>query len=61
MKQKNIDAMREVRLWIRDIIIPASIAIIYVKSDPKTEQYLNDKWENFANKFRKNPKIKIYK
>ena len=61
MKQKYIDAARETRLWIRDIIIPAGMLAIYLKSNPEAERWLNDKWEIFANKFRKNPEIKIYK
>lgn len=60
MKRKNIDAAREARLWIRDIIVPAGMAALYIKSHPEIEMYLNDKWEHFANKFRKNPKVKVY-
>lgn len=60
MKRKNIDAMREVRLWVRDLVIPATMSVIYIKSNPDIDRYLTEKWENFTNKFRKNPKIKIY-
>ena len=61
MKRKNIDAAREARLWIRDIIVPATGLVIWVRSNPEARRYVDDKLEAFANKFRKNPEIKIYK
>lgn len=60
MKRKDIDTMREVRLWVRDLVIPVTMSVLYIKSNPDIDHYLKDKWENFTNKFRKNPKITIY-
>ena len=30
MKQKHIDASREARLWLRDIIIPAFVGVMMI-------------------------------
>lgn len=36
MRRKDIDTMREVRLWVRDIVIPAGTAAIALMSYPAT-------------------------
>ena len=38
MKRKNIDTMREIRLWTRDLIIPAITAGIALMSYPQTRR-----------------------
>lgn len=61
MKRKNVELMREIRLWTRDLVIPAIVAGAYMYSSPEVKQTVRDGIENFKNKFRKNPEIKIYK
>ena len=49
MTYKQIEASREIRLWIGQIIVPAAIAIGTALSIPEVRQYV-------ANKFRKKNK-----
>ena len=38
MKRKHIDAARETRLWIGQIIVPTATAIVTVMSIPETRE-----------------------
>ena len=38
MKRKNIDAMREVRLWIGQVIVPATTLAVTTLSIPEVRQ-----------------------
>ena len=43
MKRKHIDAMREVRLWIGQVIIPAVGVTVAVMSHPEANAYIKKK------------------
>ena len=56
IKQKHIDASREARLWITQVIIPVGIgSVIFAKSETgkKTIAWTKNKIEEFKSKFRK--------
>ena len=38
IKQKHVDAAREVRLWFKEVIIPAGVVYAFVKDDSKLKQ-----------------------
>lgn len=43
MKQKHIDASREVRLWIGQVIVPAIAAGAMIMSNSQARAYVNNK------------------
>ena len=43
MKQKHIDASREARLWIKDIVIPGLLFGAAVLQVPEVKSAVNDK------------------
>lgn len=50
MKRKNIDTMREVRLWIRDIIIPAAGIVVLI---PETRKAVVNKVKELKSNIEK--------
>ena len=54
MKQKHIDAARELRLWIRDIIVPVAVGTLMI---PDAREAVVDKYReisyNIKSKFKK--------
>lgn len=57
MKRKNIDAMREVRLWIGQIIVPAVVTVGSVMAIPEVRQAVATK----ANQWKESVEKKIRK
>ena len=53
MKQKHIDASREARLWIGQVIVPAVIAGAMFLSNDKAKAYVSDVKEKVVSKFKK--------
>lgn len=53
MKQKHIDASREARLWIGQVIVPAFIAGAMFLTNDKAKAYVSDVKEKVVSKFRK--------
>ena len=57
MKRKNIDTMREVRLWVGQIVVPALITVGAVMQIPGVKEGMDEKIqqtkESIARKFRK--------
>ena len=43
MTYKQREAMREVRLWISQVIVPASTAVILMATNPELRQAVSDK------------------
>ena len=43
MKRKNIDTMREVRLWIGQIIVPAAVTVLTLYSIPEVRNSISAK------------------
>ena len=46
MTHKQIEAAREVRLWIRDIIVPAAAIAVGAMSIPEVREPVVDKFNN---------------
>lgn len=53
MKRKNIDALREIRLWVTNCIVPAAIIAGTLASNPKVREKISTTFENFKAKFHK--------
>lgn len=43
MKYKHIEAAREIRMWIGQIIVPAIVIAVYINSNPYTKAIVTDK------------------
>lgn len=58
MKRKNIDAMREARLWIRDIVVPGVGVLGSALMIPEVREAVaakaNEVKEKINSKFKKN-------
>jgi len=46
MRRKDIDTMREVRLWIRDLIIPIGTGAIFLWANPDTRNVIVNGFNN---------------
>ena len=53
LRTKHIDAARETRLWISNLIIPAATAVILIASNPDARNWLAEKARNIKAKFSK--------
>lgn len=53
MKRKQIDAMREIRLWIGQVVIPAGLAVIVLRSNETTRNWIDDKIAFLKRKFKR--------
>lgn len=49
MRRKDIDTMREVRLWIRDLIIPIGTGAVILFANPDTRNLIVDGFNNAKN------------
>lgn len=56
---RNVEKAREVRLWIRDIIVPGTIAGCILYSNPNVRAFIREKKENIKNKIHKKPKLTV--
>lgn len=53
MTYKNIEASREVRLWITQVIIPAvGLGLATVMMKPELKETVTNKIENFKNRVK---------
>lgn len=46
MTYKQIEASREMRLWIGQVIVPAAAAVIAIASNPQARNYISEKYRN---------------
>lgn len=53
LKTKHIDAARETRLWISNLIIPAATAVILIVSNPDARRWVGTKFRNMKTRFSK--------
>lgn len=53
MTYKQIEASREMRLWIGQVIVPAAAAAIAIASNPNTRDYISKKYNNVKSRIRK--------
>lgn len=60
MTYKQIEASREVRLWIGQVIVPAVATAITVASIPQVRQYAAEKVSNAKAKIKRK-KFKVVK
>lgn len=54
MKQKHIDASREIRLWLTQVFIPAGAILVGGMTIPEVRQYVGAKAESVKQKLKKN-------
>ena len=52
MTYKQIEASREMRLWIGQVIVPAAAAAIAIASNPQTRDYIGKKYNNVKSRMR---------
>lgn len=57
MSHKQIEASRELRLWIGQVIVPAAVVAAFILRNPKTRQAISNK----ANKVKMACKKKFKK
>lgn len=53
MTYKQIEASREMRLWIGQVIVPAAAAAIAIASNPQTRNYISEKYQNAKSRIQK--------
>ena len=53
MTYKQIEASREMRLWIGQVIVPAAVAAIAIASNPNTRDYISKKYNNVKSRIKK--------
>ena len=53
MTYKQIEASREMRLWIGQVIVPAAAAAIAIASNPNTRDYISKKYNNIKSRIQK--------
>lgn len=56
MTRKQIDTMREVRLWVRDIVVPVATAAITALTIPEVRQAVAIKAESVKRSIEKKMK-----
>ena len=52
MTYKQIEASREMRLWIGQVIVPAVTAAIAIASNPQTRNYVSKKYNNLKSRIQ---------
>ena len=55
----RLQRSREVRLWIATVVGSGVAIVNYMETHPEFKNKLRDKWDAFANRYRKNPKIRV--
>ena len=53
MTYKQIEASREMRLWIGQVIVPAAVAAVTIASNPQTRNYISKKYNNVKSRIQK--------
>ena len=52
MTYKQIEASREMRLWIGQVIVPAAVAAVAIASNPNTRDYISKQYNNVKSRMR---------
>ena len=52
MTYKQIEASREMRLWIGQVIVPAAVAAVAIASNPQTRNYVSKKYNDVKSRIR---------
>lgn len=53
LKYKHIEAARETRLWIGQVLVPAVTGAIILYSNPDSRRFINESIESIKSKFKK--------
>ena len=53
LKYKHIEAARETRLWIGQVLVPAITGAIILYSNPDSRRWINESIEGIKSKFKK--------
>ena len=53
MTYKQIEASREMRLWIGQVIVPAAAAVVAIASNPNARNYVSEKYNNVKSRIQK--------
>ena len=53
MTYKQIEASREMRLWIGQVIVPAAVAVVTIASNPQTRNYVSKKYNDVKSRIQK--------
>ena len=53
LKYKHIEAARETRLWIGQVLVPAVTGAIILYSNPDSRRWINESIESIKSKFKK--------
>lgn len=53
MTYKQIEACREMRLWIGQVIVPAAVVAVTIASNPQTRNYVSEKYNNVKSRIKK--------
>lgn len=64
MKRKNIDTMREIRLWVGQIIVPAVTVVGSALAIPEVRQAISikaDQWKEYVERKIKKGKNEVLK
>lgn len=56
----KVQRSREIRLWLATLITGAIAANQYLEAHPEVKRNLRDKYDDFMNRYRKNPHITVY-
>lgn len=57
MTYKQIEASRELRLWIGQVVVPAAAAAAVILSNPELKNAAKEKFESIKDRFKKKEKI----
>ena len=57
MTYKQIEASRELRLWIGQVVVPAAAAAAVILSNPELKNAAQEKFESIKDRFKKKEKI----
>ena len=52
MTYKQIEASREIRLWIGQVIVPAAAATVMIMGNPQAREFVSDKWKAVKRKVK---------
>lgn len=55
-KRQRIDASREARLWIGQVIVPSMVGIGTLLSIPGVKEKVVEKYRSIKSKFKKGPR-----
>lgn len=52
MTRKQIDAARETRLWLGQVIVPAATAVVLLAAKPEVREFAKQKYNDVKDKIK---------